>query len=134
MPLIKPEIQKVLRDAGLLKKSSTEESAPELTLQDRFEAAGFGVQDTIEELVGIAKNSGNEGIRLRAIEASLKVQGMLKEKDVQALPSFTIVIQPPATGSSESLLNLHPGLPQGVNPILLPRQLLNQYESSKKEN
>ncbi len=121
MPLIKPEVQKVLRAAGLLK-----ESAPvgeETTVVDKLNGAGLSIDEVLEELANLALRSGNEGIRHRALQDTLKLHGALKES-APAAPSFTIVIQPSGFPTSPVV--------QDVNPILLPRQLLSTLE--KKEN
>ncbi len=113
MPLIKPEIQKVLRQAGL-EKERPELSADRSTLDSHLEQAGLDTQALAEELTGLALRSNNEALRLRALETVLKVKGALKEQPT-AIPSFTIVIQ----NSGEDLNSTG-----GVNPILFPRQSL----------
>jgi hypothetical protein len=114
MPLIRPEIQQVLRSAGLLGEEKT--SSSKGTLAEKLEAAGIGLDETLEQLAFVAKESGNESLRVRCLETILKAHGALKETTA-APPSFTIVIN--GSTPTES-----PNIPQGVNPILLPRQLL----------
>ena len=124
MPLIKPEVQKVLRAAGLLKESVP--VGDETTVVDKLNGAGLSIDEVLEELANLALRSGNEGIRHRALQDTLKLHGALKES-TPAAPSFTIIIQP--SGFSESPVI------KDVNPILLPRQLLSQLsEQPKKEN
>lgn len=115
MPLIKPEIQNVLRAAGLTKEKPL---ASESSIIEKLDDAGLSLPEILEQLAFIAKESGNEALRARCLETALKAHGALKDT-TPAPPSFTIVIQ----DSSSSALN-------GVNPILLPRQLLKELKES----
>lgn len=105
MPLIKPEVQKILRAAGLEKETSVGSASEKLS------SAGLDEDRIAEELTAIATSSGNEALRLKALETALKVHGSLKDQTTAQLPSFNIIIQ----GSSEG----------SINPILLPRQSLS---------
>ena len=116
MPLMKPEIQEVLRAAGLA-KDQPKTDAP---LTEKLNAAGLGLSETLDEIASIVKGSGNEALRFRALETVLKAHGALKES-IPPPPSFTIVIQ-------DTLPN--PSQTPSVNPILLPRQLLKQLNST----
>jgi hypothetical protein len=117
MPLIRPEIQQVLRQAGVLQEKK-QTSSSENTLVEKLDAAGLSLEEILEELSTAAKTSGNESLRLRALETALKAHGALKET-APLPPSFTIIID--NSGSTQQSSTL----PLGVNPILLPRQLLN---------
>jgi hypothetical protein len=119
MPLIRPEIQQVLRNAGLLGEEKSKSGGRSLT--DRLDDAGLGLDDTLEQLAFVAKESGNEALRVRCLETILKAHGALKES-APAAPSFTLVIN----GSPSDSANI----PQGINPILLPRQLLEQLKGA----
>ena len=116
MPLIKPEIQNLLRKAGL----APEQSKIDQTLVEKLDCAGLDLDSVLEELNTLAKSSGNEALRLRALETALKAHGALKDS-APAIPSFTIIIQDGASKSSESTQ---------VNPILLPRQLLSTLKDN----
>jgi hypothetical protein len=118
---MRPEIQQILRTAGLVKES---ESKPNQSLSDRLNAAGLSLDELLEELSLVAKTSGNDGLKLRALETALKAHGALKENSPQ-VPSFTIIIQDGNSPQSN--------IPQGVNPILLPRQLLKKLNPSQLE-
>ena len=121
MPLMKPEVQQILREAGLSKESSRTSESP---ISDQLDAAGLSKENVLEELEQIARHSSNEALRLRALETALKAHGALKESAPQT-PSFTIVIQNgPSSDSSTS------SLPSSVNPILLPRQLLDTFKTN----
>lgn len=111
MPLIKPEVQKVLTKAGLLDDNSLSTKSVDENLSHH----GLDNSGIAEELAGLALRSNNESLRLRALETALKVKGALRETAAQ-IPNFTIVIQ----NSSSSLDKT-----QGVNPIIFPRQSLN---------
>lgn len=105
MPLIKPEVQKILRESGLEPKERTG------TVDEQLNVAGLSNEALADELTHLALNSSNEALRLRALETALKVRGALKEQ-APVIPSFTIIIQ-----------NSSPDLSKtgGVNPILFPR-------------
>lgn len=118
MPLIKPEVQKILRESGLDKASR------EGTVDESLNQAGLNNEALAEELSNLALNSNNEGLRLRALETALRVRGALKEQPTQ-LPSFTIIIQ-----------NSSPDLSKtgGANPILFPRSSLNSLTSPEEKD
>ena len=118
MPLIKPEIQKILREAGLEKVPGTG------TVDEQLNLSGLSNEALADELTKLALSSGNEALRLRAIETVLKVRGALKESP-SLVPSFTIVIQ-----------NSSPDLSKtgGINPILIPRQSLNPKKDSERNS
>jgi hypothetical protein len=121
MPLIKPEVQRILRESGLEGSSSLKGSVDE-----HLNSAGLNNEALAEELTSLALNSNNEALRLRALETALKVKGALKEQ-TPALPSFTIVIQNSSPDLSKS---------GGVNPILFPRSSfsLSTNKEEQKEN
>lgn len=127
MPIIKPEIQKVLRTAGLL----PEERAESSTIHEGLESAGLTTEAIADELTSLALRSNNEALRLRALETALKVKGALKDTPAQ-IPNFTVIIQ---SSAGEELSKT-----QGVAPHLFPRQSLstlldsNETESEEKIN
>ena len=131
MPLIRPEVQEVLRAAGLAPEASKKDTRP---LSDKLDAAGLSIEETLEELAILVKSSGNESLRARCLETVLKAHGALKET-APAAPSFTIVIQESlGNGALAQPLQGVTNLPEGVNPILLPRQLIksiNGEDTSK---
>lgn len=122
MPLIRPEIQEVLRSAGLApeKKSSSSESS----VSEQMNEAGLSIPEILQQLSSIAKDSKNEALQARVLETALKVHGVMKET-APPVPSFTIIINEPAGASADQ--------PRGVNPILLPRQL-HQIINIDKQN
>jgi hypothetical protein len=111
VPLIKPEIQKVLRASGL--DTSEPSEAPQGSISEKLDRAGLSKDELADELSIIIKSSGNESLRLRAIEQALKAHGVLKESQPVAVPSFTVIIKnstPSLDTNSDSL-----------NQILFPR-------------
>lgn len=119
MPLIKPEIQKVLRASGLER-----EEAPEGTISEKLDRAGLSTTDIAEELTKIATSSGNETLRLRALETAMKAHGVLKDSASVQVPSFTVVIQHAGSGSENT---------KDLNQILFPRQSLEGSQVPKQE-
>lgn len=113
MPIVRPEIQKVLREIGL-EKAETPGSASE-----RLSAAGLSLDRVAENLQDLA-SSGNEAVRLKATEMALKVHGALKEQPTSSIPTFNIII----TGSSQE---------SSVNPIVFPRQSLQIVADTKEK-
>lgn len=98
MPILKPEIQAALREAGLSRDSTT--------LTEKLDRADLSIDDAIIMLGDIARG-GDTAQRQRALDTILKLHGVLKET-IQ-VPVVTIVIH-----DSES--------PKGINPILIPRE------------
>lgn len=117
MPLIRPEVKRVLQEAGIEKESTGG------TISDKFAQAGLSDDDIAEQLADLAKHSNNEALKLRALETIAKIRGALKEQP-QAVPSFNIIIQS-SSPSSEA---------PSVNPIIFPRQSLNTLKTEEKEN
>jgi hypothetical protein len=114
MPLIKPEIQKVLRHVGL--SDRPEPSSENCSFSEKLDQAGLSNDEIAEELVQLAKNSGNEVLRLRALETALRVKGALRESaQTQAPPTFHITIN-----SSPAAVSA----PVPQNNIFLPRTSL----------
>lgn len=123
MPLIKPEIQKALRSAGLASQlddhdSSDNDKSP---FENQLERAGLGLEDTLNELANISKTSVSEHLKLRSIETVLKLHQVLKESPATQIPQINIIIN---DSSSSALIN-------DVNPIFLPRQLLTTLANSE---
>lgn len=113
MPIIKPEVQKVLRAAGLEKPLN-----PTRTVDENLDLAGLSNEAIAEALTRIALYADTDHMKMRALETALRVKGAMKEQ-TQQMPKFTIVIQ--NTGNSEKTSRSG-----GINPILLPRQSLKQ--------
>jgi hypothetical protein len=107
MPILSPEIQRVLRTAGLKKDNET--------IQEKLDSSGLGLTETLELLAEIAQTSTNESVRIRAAETVLKLHGVLKDQ-APPPPSITIVINDGKDTPS-------------TNPILLPRQLISTKET-----
>jgi len=103
VPILRPEIQKALRAAGLSKDQN------ETSLDEKLNACGLSLEETLSQLSDIAHAGGNETTRLRALETSLKLSKVLNDQPT-TIPNITIVIN-------------DPGRAAGVNPILIPREV-----------
>lgn len=117
MPLIKPEVQKVLKEAGLLKKDGVIDRTINETLVD----SGLSDENIAEELTNLALHSNNESLRLRALETALRVKGALKDTP-PVIPQFTVVIQNSSKDLKDTL---------GLSPTLFPRQSLKSDDSKE---
>lgn len=122
MPIIKPEVQKILRTAGLIEDRS-EISEDSLNMDQQLSISGLNGESIAEELTNLALHSQNESLRLRALETALRVKGALKDQPAQ-LPTFNIVIQGSSTDLSKT---------EGVNPIIFPRQSLSEEKKKEKK-
>lgn len=116
MPILKPEIQKALRVAGLAKETV------DSSLSDKLELRGLSLDSTLEVLFDLVHNSSNEVIKRQAVDTVLKLHGVLKEQAAPP-PSITIVIN-----DSKSEVT-----PEGLNPILIPRNT-SDYPKNEKES
>lgn len=121
MPLMRPEVQAILRKVGLDKTSQQDDPG---SLAEKLSAAGLDLETVLSNLAEVANTSGNEALRLSATRDALKMHGALKESanNQSTMPSFTIIIND-KLGSDSVLVD-------GVNPILLPRQLLSTLEKA----
>jgi hypothetical protein len=131
MPIMKPEhqqamrnAQKALADLGL--EGAKPPAAEGASAKEILDRVGLSLEETLTELAMVAKG-GNEGLRARALDTVLKIHGVLKEAaQGPAAPSFTINIVNGETAATNPALDLK--LPEGVNPIFVPRQLLTQLQ------
>lgn len=112
MPILKPDIQAALRASGL-SPSETDEKPLLANLED----AGLSQDAVLKNLGFIMENGGSDAIRLRAIENALKVRGLMKDSAAPA-PQISITIVDALPKVAESV--------EGVNRILLPRELLKE--------
>jgi len=113
VPIIKPEVQKILSQAGLVKEEGLNKS-----VEENLSVHGLDNNSLAESLCNMALNSTNDIIRLRALETALKIKRVLQDQPAQ-LPNVTLIIQ----NSSADL-----SLTQGINPILFPRQSLKNKD------
>jgi hypothetical protein len=103
MPIIRPEIQKALRAAGLADKEGSS------TLTQRLDSNNLSIDTLLEQLSDIVQG-GETSLRLRAIDTGLKLHKVLNDKPDQ-MPQISIVIHDKfATESSPE-----------INPIFIPR-------------
>ncbi len=100
MPILRPEVQKVLESVGL---NSTKPDDIKSQLAD----AGLSLESTLAIVSHIMDHGDSDAIRLKAAEDSLRIHGLMKDQAAPP-PSVTIIIRDSAS-------------PDGVNPILIPR-------------
>ena len=79
-------------------------------LTDKLDEAFLSESSLLESLRSIVETGQSDSVRLSAIQTALKMHGSLQERPTTA-PSVTITIN----GVNNT----------SVNPILLPRELLN---------
>lgn len=108
MPLLKPDIQRVLQNAGLVKERSDND------IVDILDEHNLDKQSLLRKLSDISEDAQNDHTKLRALELAFKLHGLLK--DQPPVPTtVNIVINDPSEKSNKVV--------QSVNPILIPRQL-----------
>ena len=117
MPLLDPRIQNALNEAGLGNTDKAE------SLTDRMDRKGLGMERLLENLAAIAETSQSDHLRMRAIENALKMHGALKDQ-AAPIPQISIVIKDPSMVAATAESN-------GINPILLPRQMIFPKESNE---
>lgn len=105
MPLMNPNIQKALQVAGLEKKKGEDSS-----LTEKLNEENLGLSPLLGHLSDLILGAGNESTKMRAIEAALKMHGVLKDQAAPP-PSISIIINDPQSTQF------------AVNPILIPREL-----------
>ena|SRR6185436_17618152 len=103
MPILKPQIQQALREAGL------DNSEKDKGTLESLNNAGLDLSTTLDTVKSIMTYGESDHTKLRAAELSLKAHGLMKDQSSPA-PSITIVINDPLSKG-------------GINPILLPREL-----------
>jgi hypothetical protein len=114
LPILKPEVREALRKAGLA-AGSADSSEIEKALDD----SGLSLSSSLETLAFLQENAQSDNTKLQAVALALKARGFLKDQPATA-PSISIVIQDPNFASDST---------QGVNRVLLPRELLGKPES-----
>lgn len=104
MPLLNPtQIHKVLTDSNILpKRDGSKEQLPSL-LAD----ANLSAEEVLEHVSSMMRSGENDGVRLRAAEMGLKLNGLLQDNKNAGFIPITIVI--------------NDGGQLDVNPILIPR-------------
>lgn len=110
MPILKPEIQKVLNSVGLSSKNPSD-------LTEQLDGAGLSLESTLSTVSHIMDHGDSDTIRLNAANTALKLHGLMRDQPAQA-PSVTIVIRDTDAPA--------------VNPILVPRVQAHS-EDSKEE-
>ncbi len=103
MPLLSPnQIHAALKPALREKSEKT-------NLLSLLEDANLTPQEVLENLASLMRSGETDGVRLRAAEVGLKLNGMLT--DTNTKPDFTVTI------------NIMDGEFRDLNPILIPREI-----------
>jgi len=103
LPILSPEIQKVLKSVGLADKATDKSD-----LAERLNASGLSLESTLSTVSRIMDHGDSDVIQLQAANTSLKLHGLMKDAGA-VVPSVTIIIRDSAG-------------PIGPNPILIPRE------------
>ena len=105
MPLIDTSlIHEVLAEEGIGRTAVPKDA----DLPTRMNAKGLSVDSMLSELHDIVINGETDNVKLSAIEKALKMHGALKEQPTGPQVSFTVIIKDAI---------------EGVNPILIPREV-----------
>ena len=105
MPLIRPEIQSILRETGI---SPSAARLGKQSISEQLDEAGLSISNLLEQLSALSVSSSSDQLKARVLETALKMHGVLKEQ-AAAPPAITINITDPY------------GQNPSVNPILIPR-------------
>ena len=100
MPLLRPDIDKVLKSAGI---------GDESPISKKMDENNLSLNSTISRLADLTENASSDSVRLNAINTALKMHGALKESG-PAGTQVTIVINDPKSQNN-------------VDPILFPRPI-----------
>lgn len=119
MPLFDPKIKAILQEAGIGPVSqkpnilrSEFQNSNNVSITDKLELAGLGLDDTLASMARLRDTTENEGIKRSINETVLKMHGVLKD---QAPPPSAITVNIIDKGFEE------PKTINGINPIFVPR-------------
>jgi hypothetical protein len=106
--LLKPEIQELLSGVGL-SRNTQRSTDKDLSVSEKLELHGLGVEDSFSILQDIVNTSENLSLRHKIVVDVLKMHGLMKDT-ITPMPSFNIII------------NDNSGSGTSINPILIPRE------------
>ena len=124
-------ISEMLRKSGF---STGEKTTPKVQaapkkedIPDQLVNSGLSVGFLLESLMDVISGSNtSESAKLKAIEHCLKMHGALRNDSSVAQSSVNIIINDPGAQSRpDNFTNL-----KGVNPILMPRELLLEVSNA----
>lgn len=104
MPILRPEVSKLLEASNLNKDGADRKKDTKEMLND----AGLGLEDTLNNLRQLRDFTENESTKVRINESVLKMHGVMVNEG-STIPVINIIISDPAAPVK--------------NPILLPREL-----------
>lgn len=100
MPLLNPnQIKNVLKESGIKDPKD---------IKNILDVEGLDVDSLVSELGSVVRSADSSAIKLRGIEAGLRLHGLMRNDEVAAVPNVTIIIN-----DSEF---------RETNPILIPRE------------
>jgi hypothetical protein len=120
MPLIDTTIDDILRGAGVKGVTSAAIEGDKRDIRALMEEVGLSDKEMLNQLANIIHNGTNDALRLQGLDKGLKMSGLLSEK--------------PAPPVVPVIINIHDSkAPIGVNPILLPREIINLHGNSDSD-
>jgi len=109
-PLINDPAAEVLRSAGIIR--SKDDSSDKNELKRILDNNSLSLEEVIQELSLVARESREENTKLRALDTALKLHGAMDDEQVK-IPQITIIIQP-----------LNDSQRDPIPSILIPREVL----------
>lgn len=117
-------ILELLDGVGLGEKKNTKRDSKELTMPERLDKFGLGLNDLIVATIGILEdNDVSASTKAGLIRDIYKMHGVLKENPQSAITPVTIVINDPNTTISTTQ-NAEGSQVVNISPILIPRELV----------
>lgn len=113
MGLIKPEINSLLRSAGITRNGihKVDELNEQASISEKLDAAGLSVVDLFLDLKGIINAGDSDTVKLNAIKTALEAHKVMKGD----APQGTVV--------NINIIDNSDNSTTSINPMLLPRQL-----------
>ena len=124
MPLMKPEIQRVLRTLDTVSNSSRSSDESPGSLVSLLDRAGLSLEDCLSGLADIAHGGDTSNVKKSALDTALKLHGVLKDQ-APPPPSVTIVIQDPDNAGLDNPILLPRGIPSTDRPLNLTGKVIN---------
>lgn len=114
----------LLNDVGLGDRKPFNKRAKEITMPERLDQFGLGLNEMIVATLGIIEDPEVlPSTKLAAIRDVFKMHGVLKENPQSAITPVTIVIND-ATNTSITTHDAEGKKVVNISPILIPRELI----------
>lgn len=115
----------LLNDVGLGDCKPFNKKTKEITMPERLDQFGLGLNEMIVATLGIIEDPEVlPSTKLAAIRDVFKMHGVLKENPQSAVTPVTIIINDAANTSITSLTNAEGSKVVNISPILVPRELI----------